>query len=549
MVGEKNDALRWVPLSLDGVLRKYGFTEKKSVLLIISWVILTGLSMLSLILMIPESWVSANINDGAIRTFFFFYPPLIIGALLLFWLGFEWGFVPIFLSSFMIAISASMGVVWSLLFSISFVFGLAIFALAYHCVEIGIEMRSIRQVAFFVIVSLIASMTGSLGSFVWSFSQGLTPIESFQIWNGWWTGTFFQSILIIGPMLGLLSPTIMHYRDEWFELQKPPKVTLKWIYGSISSVVAGVSLFIIGGKILGGRGVEYALSGINGDVLNSVMLATESFHLIFWLSLGLVVLSGFSGIYLISTWNKSLREEVDEKTKLLLKSEKELRKSLKSRNLLLHELHGKVKKNLSIILAMLELQLNDEGDDALKETLKHSKSRIRSISLIHEQLSGNGTLEEVNLKSYLTKLINRLEVDYNYRRTGTEVNIKADEIKLQLEQAVSVCMILNEILNKFYKLTEKYQAINSKVELSLSSDKMNYYFMMSDDGSLIQKLQPWYKSSDIGVRLIRALNKQLQGELLFDEQKNSLVILIPKECDKRDLVDTFTGSNQSDMFN
>lgn len=238
-----------------------------------------------------------------------------------------------------------------------------------------------------------------------------------------------------------------------------------------------------------------------------------------------------------------------KKTKQLIRSKNELKCSLKSRDLLLHELHGKVKNNLSIILAMLELQLNDKGDDALKETLKHSKSRIRSISLIHEQLSGNGTLEDVNLKNYIIKLINRLEVDYNYQRTGTEVNINADEITLQLEEAVSVCMILNEILNKFYKLTEKYQALNSKAEISLSSDKMNYYFMMSDDGNLVQKLRPWYKSSDIGVRLIRALNKQLQGELLFDEQKNNLVILFPKNNDDKNLLDSITESNQKDMFN
>lgn len=526
---KSTDNIRWVPLPLEDVLRKYGFSNLKGILLISLWLIITGLSIFSLIIMTPESWVSANFNDSGIRSFFIFYPPLIAGVLLLFWLGFEWGFVPIFLSSFIMALTASMGVAWALLFAISFVFGLAIYALAYHCVEIGIEMRSVKQVAFFVFVSLVAAMTSSLGSFVWSFSLGLSPFESFQVWNGWWSGTFFQSVLIVGPALAMFTPTVIRYRRKWYELQKPPKVTLRWIYWAITCVVAAVSLFIVGGKILGGQGLEYALTGINAEISNSVMLATESFHIIFWLSLGITVLAGFSGIYLISAWNKSLQSEVNLKTRLLSEREKELKSSLKSRDLLLHEMHGKVKNNLSIIIALFELQLKGSGDKELTETLKHSKSRIRSISLIYEQLYQNNTAENVNLKSYLTKLINRLELDYNYRNSSSEITIKADEIKLQLESAVPVCMILNEVLNKLYKLTENHQSTKNKVELNLSSDDINFYFIVTDDGKMIQELQSWYQTPDIGVRLIRALNKQVEGEVIFDQYQNRIAILFPKK--------------------
>lgn len=539
--------LRWVPLSLEGVLRKYGVSYSKSNALLLGWVSLIALSVLSVILMTPDSWISSQFESDSIRSFFFFYPPLIIGGLLLFWLGFEWGFVPIFLSSFVIAIISSMGVVWALLFSVSFVFGLAVYALAYHCVDIGIELRSLKQVSFFIIVSIIAAMTGSLGSFVWSFSHGLTPIESFQIWNGWWTGSFFQSILIIGPALALFSPTVIYYRRKWFDLQKPPKVTLSWVYGSISCVVAGVSLFIIGGNVLGGQGIEYALSGVNIDVVNSVMLATESYHIIFWLSLGLVVLAGFSGIYLISSWNRLLQEEVDEKTELLLGTEKELRKSLRSRDTLLHALHGRVKNNLSIILAVFELQLNAAGDDSLKSNIKHSKSRVRAISLIHEQMSSSGKLDTVNIKSYMTKLINRLEIDFNYQRKGTDFNIIADEVILRLEEAVSVCMILNEILTRFYEVTDKHFALNNKVELHVSADKMNYYIIMSDEGKLVHKMRRWYMSNDVGARLIRALGKQLQGEFVFDRKDNRIIMLFPKEIDNQAVFQSVDPKGQDDI--
>lgn len=86
----------WNPVALDQLLGKLKSEKLKVLATILGWVVLIGLSIYSVLSMIPESWVAANVDQINIVTFFLIYPPLIIGSLLLFWFGFEWGFIRYF---------------------------------------------------------------------------------------------------------------------------------------------------------------------------------------------------------------------------------------------------------------------------------------------------------------------------------------------------------------------------------------------------------------------------------------------------------------------
>lgn len=520
-------AVGWNPLLLDGVLG-HGLFKNRTILLLAIWIALIFLSIYSVLMMIPESWVAANLDGPTIQQFFLFYPPLLIGSLLLFWLGFEWGFIPVFLSSFVIAFSASMGIQWALLFAFSFVLGLGIYALAYHCVPAKIDLRSLKSISFFIIVSVVAAMASSLGSFVWSLSQQMSPAQTLNLWKGWWTGSFFQSLLILGPLLFIFTPSVNRLRNKWFDAVVKPPVTLQWIYGAISSVVIVTSLFVVGGKILGTEGIERALE-LGGEQLAArVIQATDSFQLIFWISIGIILVVGFTGIYLVSSWNQTLQMEVDEKTSTLRKRERELEETLKGRDRLLNEIHGRVKNNLSLILALFELQLKRTGDDSLTELLKDSKSRVRAISLIHELMSQTGTFEALNLNSYIIKLSNRLEQDYRFTKVKTEININAEDLILDVERAVPVCMILNEVISRVYEKVNLFPDIKTgNVSIDLFSDSMSFYLVVRESGYLPAKFFDWTQTEDLGVRLIRLLSKQIKGEVIEDDSKNSIAIVFP----------------------
>ncbi len=516
----------WQPVGLDDVLNFIGLKDLRTIVVLLSWMILIGVSIYSVLVMLPQSWVSANVDIVNIQRFFLFYPPLIIGTLLLFWLGFEWGFIPVFLSSFVIAFSANMPVYWALLFAFSFVLGLGIYALAYNCVPARIDLRDLKSVAIFVIVSLIAAMASSLGSFVWSLQQGISPAFTVKIWNGWWTGAFFQSILILAPILFLLTPKVIELRNKFLIPAPKHNVTIGWVYSAIASVVVVVSLFVIGGRVLGNQSINQALVNTDFMLAERVIQATESYELIFWISLGIILTVGLSGIYLVSSWNQILQTEVDEKTFALQTREKQLEEAVSEKDLLLQEIHGRVKNNLSIILALFELQLKRTGDDHLVDTIRDSKSRIRSISLIHELMSQAGTFRTLNLNSYVIKLSNRLNQDYRHAKNGTEINVNSEDLILDVERAVPVCMVINEVMSRVFE--KSYQNNKtSTVNIDLYTDQKVFYVVVRESGNFPEIAFDWNHNEDLGIKLIRSLTKQIKGELLVDDRKNSLAIIFP----------------------
>ncbi len=516
----------WNPVALDELLGILKNEPLKVTAAIIGWVVLIGLSIYSVLMMIPDSWVAVQVEQINVATFFLIYPPLIIGVLLLFWMGFEWGFIPVFLSSFVIAFSAEMPIQWSLLFAFSFILGLGIYALAYYCVPISTDLRSIKSVAFFTVVSLVAAMASSLGSFVWSLDQGLNAIMTVKIWNGWWTGAFFQSILIVGPLLALFTPAVLHQRERMIRTESRPPVTLGWIYGAISSVVVVVLMFVVSGRIMGNQAISEAVMEAEILSISRVFQATESYQLIFWISIGIILTVGLTGIYLVSSWNNSLKEEVDKKTSKLIKKGAELEKALSERDLLLNEIHGRVQNNLGIILALFELQLKRTGDESMVETLRGSKSRIRAISLLHELLQQSGDHSSLNLKAYVIKLSNRLEQDYRHHSSKADISLYAGDLLMDLERAVPVCMVVNEILSRVYEslYTEEVAGV---VSIDLYADDEQFYIVVRENGQLPAHLFHWENKSELGMRLVSSLTKQIKGEMILDDEKNSIAILFP----------------------
>lgn len=211
--------------------------------------------------------------------------------------------------------------------------------------------------------------------------------------------------------------------------------------------------------------------------------------------------------------------------------EKELEHSLDERYLLLNEIHGRVKNNLSIIPALFELQLKRTGDEALVDTLRDSKSRIRSISLIHEVLSQAGTFKNMNLKSYVIRLTNRLNKDYRHVKSDSDIIVHVEDLILDLERAVPVCMVINEVISRVYERTYEVSK-SSAINIDLYTDGLVLYIVVRENGNFPSNHFEWSGTEDLGNKLIRSLTKQIKGELLVDDAKNSIAILFPNLLDQ-----------------
>lgn len=519
----------WVPFTLDHLLSNHKITSLKTLLLLLMWIGLIAVSMFTVYYASPDSWVSGVLDQGAIYSYFMFYPPLIIGVLLLFWFGFEWGFIPIFLATFVIAFATQMPFYWAILFGLAFVLGLGIYSLAYYCVPADTSLRSLKSFAYFVVVALLASIASSLGSFIWSFAHDMSVTQSMILWRGWWTGVFIQSIIIIAPVLFLLTPTVNRLKNKFFVMPQKGEVTLNWVYGAILSVAAVLSFFVIGAHSLGVQIVDGLATELPVSTPVPIIQAVESIQVITWISIGLVLSLGLGGIYLVGTWNKNLSEEVESKTSELKKSQDKLKTSLEEKNLLIDGIHQRMRNNLTIILALLELQVKNDSKKNIDDLLRDSHSRLRSLALVHETMYQSKKVDSLNMKLFAIKLTNRLHQTHKYKHKSIDITINSDDVYIDLDRAMPFAMILNELLSNAY--VHAFDATTSGViQVMIDRDSKNYILEVKDNGRGLPPNLDEREKQNLGLKLVKILVSQMHGTFeITNPQKSMFRISFPIE--------------------
>ena len=122
-----------------------------------------------------------------------------------------------------------------------------------------------------------------------------------------------------------------------------------------------------------------------------------------------------------------------------------IEKSLKEKDILLKEIHHRVKNNLAIVSGLLELQVQSIKDEGTIAALKDSQNRIQSIALVHQQLYQFESFDEIHLDLYLNDLISGLKKTLDSSRT-IDFKIESDHIKISIEYAIPCSLILNEVV-------------------------------------------------------------------------------------------------------
>lgn len=376
---------------------------------------------------------------------------MIIGLLLLFWLGFDWGFIPIYLCSFIIAIYSNVSIFWASLIGFAFILGLGLFALAYHSLQIDYTLRNFKSIAFFIVISFVAALASSMGSFIWSLFHQLSAQESVLIWKSWWTGIFFQSIFIVGPLLFLLSPKIEQLKDQYLEIQPIKQVSQSWIYGSVAAITVTLALFIYSGSFLGKMYVEEIADAGSLAGISDLMGAVEAYEIITWTSIGIILLTGYTGIYLLGNWNKNLREEVKSSTRSLVEHREKLKQSLQEKEILMNEIQHRVKNNLAQVHSLLELQEITSENDEVSELLKISRSRIRTMALAHEELYNNNNYTNINLRDYVKRIAESTHRSYSYGSSKVQLELDLEDLQLDISKVVPVGLMISEIIINAHK--------------------------------------------------------------------------------------------------
>ena len=510
---KKEKSFLWQPITLESLSEQEDV--KRIWTFLVFWGLLFAASIGATHFIFSQNIVSFSPNNGQIIDFFIVNPALIIGTLLFFWFGFEWGFIPVYISTFVVAYLAGISVIWSTVIALAFSLGLGLFALAYHSLQVSYNLRTLKSLTLFVVVSFIAALASSMGSFIWSFFNKLSAYDSLILWKSWWTGTFFQSIIIVGPIIFALSPAVERMKEKFFPHYIPPEISVKWIYGAVTGIATILALFIVSGYVLGKLNIEELIAEFGRNPAADVMGALGAFEIITWTAVGLIIITAGTAIFLLNNWNTSLHSEVDSQTKSLLKSREKLKKSLQEKDILFEELQHRVKNNLAQVHGLLELQETMSGNEESREILKISKSRIRTMSLAHEALYNSNDFSRISLREYLEKISIVTHESFKSSQKDIKLIYDIDDIHLDMSRAIPLGLMVSEILINAHKHAFSLRKEGTvSIECKLNGDSLR--MKVCDNGSGIPDDYDITQSDSLGMIIVKNFTEQMSAELTID---------------------------------
>ncbi len=196
-----------------------------------------------------------------------------------------------------------------------------------------------------------------------------------------------------------------------------------------------------------------------------------------------------------------------------MKTENELKQSLAEKDLLLHEVHHRVKNNMQVITSLLNLQARHVKDSELGKAFKESQYRIQSMSLIYELLYRSKNLSRVSIPDYVRMLTTEL-----YRAYGTDpgkirLHMDLDDLSLDIRQMIPVGLVLNELVSNSLKHAFPDRK-SGKIIITMKSDSENHITLtVADDGIGYSGSRSDIEEKTMGMNLVRMLvNHQLSGK-------------------------------------
>ncbi|MFO7889531.1 MAG: two-component regulator propeller domain-containing protein [bacterium] len=198
------------------------------------------------------------------------------------------------------------------------------------------------------------------------------------------------------------------------------------------------------------------------------------------------------------------------------KHEEELEKSLKEKNILLKEIHHRVKNNLSVISSLLNLQSSYLDNEKAKEMFEDSRNRVLTMMKIHEKLYQSDDITKVDFESYLEDTVNNLFKIYGINWDNISYNVDVKNVSLSIEKAIPCGLIINELVTNSLKYAfndmKKEKGI---IEILINkSNKEHIELIIRDNGKGIPKDINLEKTDSLGLKLVDILSRgQLEGTL------------------------------------
>jgi two-component sensor histidine kinase len=195
--------------------------------------------------------------------------------------------------------------------------------------------------------------------------------------------------------------------------------------------------------------------------------------------------------------------------------EEELKNSLKEKDLMMKEIHHRVKNNLMVIQSLLNLQSRYIKDTAARDIFKDSQNRAKSMAMIHESLYQSGDLKRIEFSDYIKTLAKNLFYSYAADPGRVEINVNVDEVMLDVDTAIPLGLILTELVSNCLKYAFPDDRSGS-VDVDFHLEDHKYVLMVSDDGVGLPEGFDHEESESLGLMLVYSLSSQIKATVDLD---------------------------------
>jgi PAS domain S-box-containing protein len=193
-------------------------------------------------------------------------------------------------------------------------------------------------------------------------------------------------------------------------------------------------------------------------------------------------------------------------------AENKIKASLKDKEVLLKEVHHRVKNNMQIISSLLNLQIDYLNNEDAIDVLKESQNRVKSMAMIHEKLYLSEDLTQINFADYIQNLVSNLFYLYNIKESQIKPIIKIEDVNLNIETAIPCGLIINELISNCLKYAFPNQ-MKGEIIINLKSIEDKFELVISDNGIGLPENININKIKTLGLLLVNSLTEQIDGKI------------------------------------
>jgi PAS domain S-box-containing protein len=208
--------------------------------------------------------------------------------------------------------------------------------------------------------------------------------------------------------------------------------------------------------------------------------------------------------------------------------EESIKESLNEKEILLQEIHHRVKNNMQIISSLMSLQSRYLNDETASDVFKESQNRVKSMAIIHEKLYESESLDRINLKKYINSLLSNLISSYMSSSGEINIHTELQDVYLNMDTSIPVGLILNELITNSFKHAFPHK-VSGEIHILMELDLDEILLTVKDNGVGIPEGLDLKTVESLGLLLVNSLINQINGTIEIENKNGAIFRLKFKE--------------------